>query len=212
MAEAGGHQFGRGAHLVAGLVALFACTTIGAISYRLNQGALLPKQPMLLNGTASVWDGDSLTVRMRTVLTVTLKLSTAHKHKARGGQSRCKKRRSGYLLLTLQSYNRRASTPTGGPTNVVRSLSLLCVIFCTSRNRQSLQAHLPGETGEAAAAALRALVGRTPLSCEVVRTDRYQRTVARCTRAATLFQRSVDLSMWLLENGHALVYRYSSSL
>ncbi len=132
MAEAGGHQLGHGAHLVAGLVALFACCIIVAFGYRLNQGALLLKQPLYLNGTASVWDGDSLTVRMRIVLTVTLKLGTAHRHKAHGGQSRCKKRRSGYLLLTLQSYNRRASTLMGGPMNVVRFLSLNCVIFYTS--------------------------------------------------------------------------------
>ena len=31
--------------------------------------------------------------------------------------------------------------------------------------------------------------------------------MARCTRPSTFFRRAVDLGEWLLENGHALVYR-----
>lgn len=61
--------------------------------------------------------------------------------------------------------------------------------------------------GEVAASALRALVGRSNVSCKVLQTDRYKRAVARCTRTATLFQRQVDLGEWLLERGHAVVYR-----
>ncbi|KAK9846478.1 hypothetical protein WJX81_004950 [Elliptochloris bilobata] len=72
---------------------------------------------------------------------------------------------------------------------------------CTDKRGRSY------DCGEAAAAALRTLVRGTSLSCLVVRHDRYRRAVARCTRPATLFQRAVDLSEWLLERGHALVYR-----
>ena len=66
--------------------------------------------------------------------------------------------------------------------------------------------------GEVAAAALRALVGRASISCKVLQTDRYKRAVARCTRPATLFQRQVDIGEWLLERGHAVVYRYCCAI
>lgn len=55
--------------------------------------------------------------------------------------------------------------------------------------------------GRDAAFALDDRIGQTPVSCEVLDTDRYGRAVARCS------QRSVDLGAWLVENGWAVAYR-----
>ena len=107
--------------------------------------------------------------------------------------------------LTHLSFSRRAQTGEDAPTTVVRALFLTLkashLDACKLCDKEACFA------GEVAAAALRALVGRYSIICEVLKTDRYKRAVARCTRPATLFQRQVDLGEWMLERGHAVVYR-----
>jgi len=119
---------------------------------------------------------------------------------------RCRGARCGCLPSTRRSCCRRARTRAGARMTAVGARPLLWgphAPVCARGEHHPLM----GAAGKVAADALRALVGSASLSCVVVRADRYRRSVARCTRAATFFRRAVDLGEWLLENGHALVYR-----
>jgi endonuclease YncB( thermonuclease family) len=59
--------------------------------------------------------------------------------------------------------------------------------------------------GQRAALALADKIGSGPVSCEARDTDRYGRIVAVC------LQRGIDLNAWMVEEGHALVYRQYST-
>jgi endonuclease YncB( thermonuclease family) len=58
--------------------------------------------------------------------------------------------------------------------------------------------------GQRAALALADKIGSGLVSCEVRDTDRYKRHVAVCS------QKEIDLNAWMVEQGHAVVYRQYS--
>lgn len=59
--------------------------------------------------------------------------------------------------------------------------------------------------GSGAANALDAFIGGNTVSCKVVDTDRYGRSVSTCS------VRGKDIQQWLAVNGHALAYRQYST-
>ncbi len=195
--------WGRRIQQVAAAAALFAVGAAIALGCRRQAGAQ-SKPATYINGTAAVWDGDSLTVR---ALPSGPHLQCSGRQVThRTAARRCRGARCGCLPSTRRSCCRRARTRAGARTPAVGARPLLWgphAPVCARGEHHPLM----GAAGKVAADALRALVGSASLSCVVVRADRYRRSVARCTRAATFFRRAVDLGEWLLENGHALVYR-----
>lgn len=63
----------------------------------------------------------------------------------------------------------------------------------------------PWRCGQEAALILADKIGRTPILCEQIDTDRYGRAVARC------FSNGQDLNKWMVLEGMAVAYRQYSS-
>lgn len=62
----------------------------------------------------------------------------------------------------------------------------------------------PWRCGQAAANALSDHIGRQTVSCEPLKTDRYDRTVGRCT------VNGEDVEAWMVSSGWAVAYRHYS--
>ena len=61
---------------------------------------------------------------------------------------------------------------------------------------------LPWACGKQAAAALRGQIGWSPVRCDSLGLDRYNRVLARCYRGET------DLNRWMVRQGWAVAYRH----